>query len=386
MLWNLHERLAGGAGARRLAESLRARFPAALIDEFQDTDPLQFAIFDRIYARHRAWHAVPGRRPQAGDLQLPQRRPAHLPARAPAHPVASYTLADNQRSSEPLIAALNGLFGANADAFMQPGLAFHAVGFGDKQRKPLHDETAAPRAPLQVWLLPAATATLAKRDARRCCHRVLRGRDRAPRSRPGCAARSASATRRCAPATSRCWCAATRTAARMRRALAKVGVGSVELSRASVFDSSDAEELDAHARRRSSSRSASRCCAPRSRPRLLGSTPPRSSRLGDDEAACSACIERFVGYRETWLARGIGTMLRELMHAEGLAARLLARPDGERRLTNLLHLAECLHEASRRIRRPRRCCAGSTPSARAAARAATPRSCAWNRTATWCRS
>ena len=33
-----------------LAETLRARYPAALIDEFQDTDPLQFAIFDRIFA------------------------------------------------------------------------------------------------------------------------------------------------------------------------------------------------------------------------------------------------------------------------------------------------------------------------------------------------
>lgn len=33
-----------------LRETLRARYPAALIDEFQDTDPLQFAIFDTIFA------------------------------------------------------------------------------------------------------------------------------------------------------------------------------------------------------------------------------------------------------------------------------------------------------------------------------------------------
>ena len=34
------------------------------------------------------------------------------------------------------------------------------------------------------------------------------------------------------------------------------------------------------------------------------------------------------------------------MHGEGLTARLLARSDGERRLTNWLHLAECLHQAA----------------------------------------
>ncbi len=33
-----------------LAPTLRERYPAALIDEFQDTDPLQFDIFHRIYA------------------------------------------------------------------------------------------------------------------------------------------------------------------------------------------------------------------------------------------------------------------------------------------------------------------------------------------------
>jgi len=39
-------------------------------------------------------------------------------------------------------------------------------------------------------------------------------------------------------------------------------------------------------------------------------------------------------------------MLRRWITLEGVDARLLARDDGERRLTNLLHLAECLHEAA----------------------------------------
>lgn len=49
MLTNLHRALVTNQGDE-LAGALRKRFPAALIDEFQDTDPLQFGIFKKIYA------------------------------------------------------------------------------------------------------------------------------------------------------------------------------------------------------------------------------------------------------------------------------------------------------------------------------------------------
>jgi exodeoxyribonuclease V beta subunit len=48
MLANVHERLQH-PDYPWLATSIRTRFPAALIDEFQDTDPLQLAIFRKIY-------------------------------------------------------------------------------------------------------------------------------------------------------------------------------------------------------------------------------------------------------------------------------------------------------------------------------------------------
>jgi exodeoxyribonuclease V beta subunit len=44
MLYNVDAALTSGDSAR-LGESLRRRYPVALIDEFQDTDPLQYAIF-----------------------------------------------------------------------------------------------------------------------------------------------------------------------------------------------------------------------------------------------------------------------------------------------------------------------------------------------------
>ncbi|MFY9184589.1 UvrD-helicase domain-containing protein, partial [Limnohabitans sp.] len=49
MLQRLDVALADPESGERLAQRLREQFPVALIDEFQDTSPLQFRIFDRIY-------------------------------------------------------------------------------------------------------------------------------------------------------------------------------------------------------------------------------------------------------------------------------------------------------------------------------------------------
>src|SRR5690606_27154172 len=53
LLNRLDQALQGPVG-EDLAASLRATYPLALIDEFQDTDPIQYAIFNRIYARDSA--------------------------------------------------------------------------------------------------------------------------------------------------------------------------------------------------------------------------------------------------------------------------------------------------------------------------------------------
>src|SRR5207248_3066220 len=48
MLTRLDEALRGERGSE-LRKSLRERFPVALVDEFQDTDPVQYSIFSQIY-------------------------------------------------------------------------------------------------------------------------------------------------------------------------------------------------------------------------------------------------------------------------------------------------------------------------------------------------
>ena len=59
LLIELDDALAG-AGGKRLAAQIRHQFPCALIDEYQDTDPVQARIFGRIYGEARAESAGSG--------------------------------------------------------------------------------------------------------------------------------------------------------------------------------------------------------------------------------------------------------------------------------------------------------------------------------------
>jgi exodeoxyribonuclease V beta subunit len=354
MLFNLHERLTGGA-APWLAGALKARFPAALIDEFQDTDPLQFAIFKTIYASDGAGDEDAAPLFFVGDPKQAiysfRNADLHTYLEAGEHAVAHYSLAENQRSTEPLIRALNQLFGANPRAFMMEGLAYQDVAFGRKPRKPFLDRSG-PGAALQVWELPkdAEGEPLMQREAM----------DRVVQASAGEIARLLAAAQRGeitlggAPLAAGDIAVLVRSNAQgalMRRALAAVGVGSVELSQASVFRSTDAEDLD---------RVLSAVLEPAREKKLkaalateaMGADAARIEALASDEAALLAVVQRFAAYRETWLARGVGFMLRQWMAAEQVTARLLARADGERRLTNLLHLVECLHEAAQTLAAP----------------------------------
>ena len=349
MLLNLHERLQG-EGGDALAARLRGRFGAALIDEFQDTDPLQYAIFRWLFHGSDAPLMLVGDPKQAIYSFRGADLPTYLEARRDAR--AEYSLEDNQRSSGALIEALNALFGAQSNAFMIPQLAYRPVREGVKTKAQLHEDGAAPRAALQLWQLQrdADDQPLPMAEARRlalqaCAAEIARLLAAAQASRVRLGERPLRGGDIAVLVRSHAQGAA------MRRALAALGVASVELSQASVFDSPDAADLE---------RVLAAVLEPQREPLLLGALATEAmsrdaaalQALAADEAALLTLIARFAGYRDTWLAHGVGRMLREWMRGEGVAARLMVRPDGERRLTNLRHLSECLNEAANAHRAP----------------------------------
>ena len=77
----------------------------------------------------------------------------------------------------------------------------------------------------------------------------------------------------------------------------------------------------------------------------LGADAAALEELGRDEQRWEATLLRFHGYHQTWQQQGFVQMFRQLLQGEHVRPRLLALPDGERRLTNLLHLTDLLHQA-----------------------------------------
>ncbi|WP_282877016.1 3'-5' exonuclease [Pseudomonas peli] len=68
--------------------------------------------------------------------------------------------------------------------------------------------------------------------------------------------------------------------------------------------------------------------------------------LNQDERVWEGWVMRFRHYRDTWQRQGVLPMLRHLLHDFQLPRTLMRRSDGERVLTNLLHLAELLQQAA----------------------------------------
>ncbi|MGU7779577.1 exodeoxyribonuclease V subunit beta [Burkholderia sp. PU8-34] len=347
LLANLHDALHAHPW---LADTLRARYPAALIDEFQDTDPLQFAIFDRIFAPGGPLFLVGDPKQaiysfRAADLHT------YLAARARAS--ACYTLAVNQRSTPAIVDACNRFFLSNPRAFVLDGLDYYPVRAGTRVRAPLADETDSGQpGDFRIWTLPGGDDMWSKRDAQsQAAHacaaeiaRLMRGA-RDGRVRLGDTPLS--------PGDIAVLVQTHRQGSLVKRVLATWGIGSVELAQASVFSTGDAEQLE---------RVLAAIDAPGDLRRLraalasdwfgldAGALWRMEQGDGDargalvdaaaDGADAMSWVERFSRYRLLWRERGFAVMWRTFARELRIAERLMAGADGERRVTDVNHLAE----------------------------------------------
>ena len=351
LLNRLAEALESGQGAQ-LADTIRQRYRAALIDEFQDTDPVQYAIFQTVYATSGLPAVFVGDPKQAiygfrgADVF------SYLEARGEAR--ARYTLATNQRSTPKLIEAVNALFARLPNPFLFKTIDYPPVKAADKSRPELivaGDGTE----PFRFFVMPPGQN--AKGEA-------------APMSKGEANALAAEAT---ATEIARLLNLAARGEARLigagedrpltggdiavlvpshrqgrliQETLAARGVLGVRQGQDNVFASAEAAELErillavAEPQRETRIKSALAT-------EFVGLHGASLFALKQDETAWEKLLEDYVRYRELWQERGFMPMFRRWFEEAGIAQRLLRYHDGERRLTNLLHLAELLQVASR---------------------------------------
>jgi len=332
-----------------LARTISRRFPAILVDEFQDTDPVQYRIFSTIHAARRDHglfligdpkQAIYGFR--GADIFT------YLAARRDTRPEHRFTMTTNYRSARIMVEAVNRLFAReNPFALASDDIPFIPMQAHADEQDGRLIRADTPQTPLHCLLLDRRgngnswSKELATEQAAACCareiaallHEGATGRARIG-DRPVCGSDIGILVRTHHEGTA------------MRKALARHHIASVHASQESVFASPEAEQLQILLS----------CLSKPSDPALLrtllvtdlfGYTANMLDRLRDREEEWNDLIAEMDEYARVWNEQGVLAMFYQLLGQRKTVRRLLARDNGERILTNFTHLVELLQEASR---------------------------------------
>jgi exodeoxyribonuclease V beta subunit len=348
LLTRLHASLSGDAGAAT-AERLRDRYDVVLVDEFQDTDPVQWDIMHRAFGEGGGTLVLIADPKQAIYAFRGADVYAYLDA---AHGAAAHaTLNINWRSDQRLIDAYDALFAGTT--LGHEGIAYRRVQAAAANQAP-RLSGAPVDAPLRIRVVDrtavAQTPTgLAKADsARRHIATDLAADLSALLSSPAeielRSQNGATIDRRpVRPAHVAVLVPTNRNAALIREALEQAGIPAVINGAGSVFATDAAREwlalLEALERPASTARAHSVA--------LTGFLGWSSERVACAEELAWEHVHRALHeWARVLRSTGVASLLEVVTLVEGLPARILAHADGERRLTDIRHIAQLLHEAA----------------------------------------
>jgi len=326
-----------------LVTLLRQRYTVAMVDEFQDTDSHQYAIFSRVF----------GQAPEGGLLMIGDPKQAiykfrgadiytYLAAREDS--TGQFSLDTNFRSTDAMVSAVNRVFSGD-NPFLIDALPFKAVNAanrvppftGDATRRALHfaladQGTASQRADDRnawqaEWIAAEARRLLGNADARIGERRLAAG-DIAV------LVRSHS------------------QASAVRDALALHQIPCVYQGRDSVFSTAEATDLTlilaamVEPENAAAVRNALACS-------LLALPLSTLHDCLHEEQHWADALDLFVAAHQRWRRRGVLPALYQLFEHFDVLVTLRAQADGERRVTDVLHLCELLQQQGGRGDGPR---------------------------------
>ena len=328
----------------QLAIDLSRKYPAALIDEFQDTDPIQYDIFSAIHASQKDQMVfLVGDPKQAiysfrgGDIHT------YLKAKADTSEEKHYTLNKNWRSHPELISAFNSLYSISKNPFKDEGIKYVQVTSGDKNTAELVRQNNSE--PLNFWQYEAGEDKPTADSIRKQIASAVAG---------DIASLLNQATNRQAKIgdaaiSGRDIAILVRSHTQadvIKSALNARGVASVQSSKESIYDTHEAAEM---------LRLLTAIVSPQREDEIrralvtemMGRQAEDLIRFQTDSEAWEDVLMKMQNYHHQWNKQGFMPMMRSLMKAENLHQRLMDYDNGERRLSNILQLSELIHHTSR---------------------------------------
>jgi len=350
LLLNARSALATDRG-NRLKAALREQYKAVLVDEFQDTDPVQYAILQSIFINEKE---------ENNDMPLfyigdPKQaiysfRGADVFAylEAASQTSKQYTMMTNWRSEKGLVNAVNCIFSFSDCPFIYKEIKYiwiHAAPQKERIKLLIEGEDSAA---MHILFLSSEkegannhplTKTVAKeRIIQTIVSKIagllkLRFGQKAMMGQRPLQENDIAVLVR-----------TNRQAADFQRALNKAGIPSTLQSTENIFQTDEAEEM---------------------RRFLLGIVRSdhdgmllaalATALVGLNAESIGICLEndsileewrrKFQLYRECFARSGFMTMFYDFLEQEHIRSRIIARPDGNRKMTNYLHLAEEIHLA-----------------------------------------
>lgn len=346
LLRRLRDGLRNGENRDALRRAIAREFRVAIIDEFQDTDPVQWEIFESVFVKSG---------PEDADCRLwvvgdPKQsiyrfRQADIEAYIEAKKTSSISLKKldvNWRSDAALVQAINTLFSTAriTDPFLCSDIPYEEVTphhFAERCKFP-----ESWTAPLRIAFLTGnGDEKLSKDAARDLAYRFIARDIRAfLEERPRIL--DEGGWREVHPGDIAVLVRRHHEGRAVELALRRLGIPCVRRSQDNVFETKEASELI---------RVLNAILNPTDRNAVSTGLATsilnvRSSELIESENSQALdWTEQLTKWAEQWSQDGFMKMFRNILVERKVVERALGREGGERHITNLLHLAELIHNA-----------------------------------------
>lgn len=326
-----------------LRDKLRRAYPVALVDEFQDTDPVQYEIFKTIYTECKQTTLFMIGDPKQSIYSF---RGAdvfvYLKARGETREENRYSLAHNYRSTRQLLDAFNEFFGSSANPFLLDDISYQPVEAGRKDMKCLQIESE-PDAPFVIRKLMTEEddAPLNKEEAK---HRAAQDaasqiKDLLDKIGSG---KAKVGDKKIKAEDIAVLVRDHNQADLVKDELIKRGIHCVTNSNATVFETEEARQM-VLILKAVAEPADERLAAAALSTSLFKYNGKDLFDLQENGTRWAEKLNQFYEWNQRWQQHGFSSFFQAMMQEESVTETAAKRRNGERILTNLTHLSSLIH-------------------------------------------
>jgi len=330
-----------------LKKALQSRYQVALIDEFQDTDQQQWTIFSQLCAQKTQFLYLIGDPKQAIYKFRGADVFSYFSAATLAH--HRYTLTDNWRSSPQMVGAVNTLFESLENVFLLEGLSYQPCDAALREQDNCFKLADASLPGMVMWHLSpdeGNNSGFLKSGQAQEQISIAVINEIISLLTPGSAYRRVVNGRSeiLTPQDIAILVRTNSQAIDYQNSLREAGIPSVLNSAKSVFETTEANDFYILLRAISQPNNTGLLKQFLTVAWLNVSAPELLS-IVDDDSLMGFWISRLSEYYQLWERRGLLAMTYKLLAQEKIASKLSKWPAFERKMSNIMQLAELVQAA-----------------------------------------